>query len=43
MGRFVSGARQLLGRKDKAMNERQWLDIWTNWLNPLKQYDPPKS
>jgi len=42
-GRFVSGTRQLLGRHDKATNERQWLDIWTNWLNPLKQYDPPKS
>jgi N-acetylglucosaminyl-diphospho-decaprenol L-rhamnosyltransferase len=42
LGRVVSGTRQLLGRSDKAVNERQWLDIWTNWLNPLKHYDLPK-
>ena len=43
LGRIVSGTRQLLGRSDKAVNERQWLDIWTNWHNPLKRYDLPKS
>jgi N-acetylglucosaminyl-diphospho-decaprenol L-rhamnosyltransferase len=42
-GRVVSKARQLLGRSDKAAIERQWLDIWTNWQNPLKKYTPPKS
>jgi N-acetylglucosaminyl-diphospho-decaprenol L-rhamnosyltransferase len=42
MGRTVSGARQLLGRSDKAAIEGQWLDIWTNWLNPLKPYTLPK-
>lgn len=40
-GRLVSGIRQLLGRSDKAAIEGQWLDIWTNWRNPLKPYTPP--
>ena len=42
-GRIVSGTRQLLGRPDKAVVEGQWLDIWTNWLNPLKPYTLAKS
>lgn len=41
-GRIVSGIRQLLGRSDKAVNEKKWLDIWTNWLTPLKHYTSPK-
>ena len=41
IGRIVSGIRQLLGRSDKAAIERQWLDIWINWLYPLKPYTPP--
>ena len=36
VGRAVSGTRQLLGRADMAAVEGQWLDIWTNWINPLK-------
>lgn len=42
LGRSVSKARQLLGRSDKTAVERQWLDIWTNWLRPMKPYTPPK-
>lgn len=42
-GRTISKTRQLLGRSDKAAIEGQWLDIWTNWLNPLKPYPVPKS
>lgn len=42
-GRLVSKSRQLLGRSDKAAIERQWLDIWTNWMHPLKPYTPPKT
>ncbi len=42
-GRVISKSRQLLGRSDKAAIEGQWLDIWTNWLNPLKPYPLPKS
>lgn len=42
-GRVVSGTRQLLGRSDKTAIEGQWLDIWTNWRNPLKRYTPPNS
>lgn len=41
-GRIVSGMRQLLGRSDKAVSEMKWLDIWTNWLAPLKHYTSPK-
>ncbi len=43
LGRIVSGTRQLLGRSDNAAIEGQWLDIWTNWRNPLKKYSSPKS
>ncbi|MBI4937967.1 MAG: glycosyltransferase family 2 protein [Nitrosomonadales bacterium] len=43
LGRIVSGARQLLGRPDKAAIEGKWLDIWTNWLHPLKHSNPPKT
>jgi N-acetylglucosaminyl-diphospho-decaprenol L-rhamnosyltransferase len=42
-GRTISKARQLMGRSDKVAIEGQWLDIWTNWLNPLKPYPVPKS
>jgi len=42
-GRTVSKTRQLLGRSDKAAIERQWLDIWTNCLDPLKPYTLHKS
>lgn len=42
LGRTVSKTRQLLGRTDKAAIERQWLDIWINWPQPLKPYSPPK-
>lgn len=40
-GRVISKTRQILGRDDKAVSERQWLDIWTNWFNPLKPYIHP--
>lgn len=43
MGRAISKTRQLMGRSDKAAIEGKWLDIWTNWLNPLKPYLLPKS
>ena len=43
MGRLISKARQILGRGDKAVSEKQWLDIWTNWLQPLKSYTHPGS
>jgi N-acetylglucosaminyl-diphospho-decaprenol L-rhamnosyltransferase len=42
-GRIISKSRQVLGQSDKGAVERQWLDIWINWLNPLKQYTAPKS
>jgi len=43
LGRLISKTRQLLGRSDKAANDKQWLDIWTNWLNPLKPYTTNKN
>ncbi|MFK5970531.1 MAG: glycosyltransferase family 2 protein, partial [Candidatus Marithrix sp.] len=42
-GRLLSKIRQIFGRNDKAISEKQWLDIWTNWLNPLKNYTHPGS
>ena len=41
LGRLISIARQIFGRKDKTVSEKQWLDIWTNWLTPLKNYTRP--
>ena len=41
LGRAVSKTRQILGRSDKAAIERQWLDIWTNWLRPMKAFTAP--
>jgi hypothetical protein len=41
-GRTISKTRQIMGRSDKIAIEGQWLDIWTNWLNPLKPYTAPK-
>ncbi|MFV1985286.1 MAG: glycosyltransferase family 2 protein [Thiohalomonadales bacterium] len=43
MGRVISMARQILGRSDKAVNQRQWLDIWINWLKPLTLYIHPDN
>lgn len=43
LGRLVSKTRQLLGRADKAAVEGQWLDIWINWLKPMKAYTHPES
>lgn len=43
LGRLISKMRQICGRTDKAVSEKQWLDIWTNWLHPLKNYTHPGS
>lgn len=42
-GRCISLVRQVLGRPDKAVSQWQWLDIWTNWLRPLKPYVHPDN
>lgn len=42
-GRVISKSRQLLGRRDKAISDKQWRDIWSNWLNPMKKYTHPGS
>jgi hypothetical protein len=34
LGRCVSKSREILGRRASGVPEKQWLDIWTNWLNP---------
>ena len=34
LGRCVSKCRETLGCRDSGVPEKQWLDIWTNWLNP---------
>lgn len=43
LGRAISKARQVLGHHDKIAVTMQWLDIWTNWLAPLKPYTHPDS
>jgi GT2 family glycosyltransferase len=43
LGRMVSMPRQLLGRSDKSATEGQWIDIWTNCLNPLRKYTHPDA
>lgn len=43
IGRTISKTKQLMGRSDKAAVEGRWLDIWINWLDPLKPYTLPKS
>lgn len=43
VGRLISKSRQMLGRPDKAVVDRQWLDIWSNWLNPSKKYTSPSN
>jgi GT2 family glycosyltransferase len=35
-GRGVSLVRELLGGKRRHVCEKEWLDIWTNWQDPLK-------
>ena len=42
-GRLLSKTRQLFGRSDKSVIKNQWLDIWTNWLVPLRPYTHPDS
>ena len=41
LGRSISLARELLGNKEPHVCQREWLDIWTNWWDPLKM--PPAS
>jgi len=34
LGRCLSGSREMLERRGPGLPEKQWSDIWTNWLNP---------
>jgi N-acetylglucosaminyl-diphospho-decaprenol L-rhamnosyltransferase len=34
LGRGVSRCRELFERRGTGVPEKQWLDIWTNWLHP---------
>ena len=34
LGRCISGSREILARRPSGAPEKQWRDIWTNWLNP---------
>ena len=42
-GRAIAKTRLWLGHRDKTAVERQWLDIWTNCLAPLRPYTAPKT
>jgi GT2 family glycosyltransferase len=35
-GRTISFARELTGNKKRSVCEREWTDIWTNWLSPVQ-------
>ena len=37
-GRIISLIRELLGTKQTHVCEKQWLDIWTNYRDPLNPY-----
>ena len=43
LGRCVSKCRETLGRRGPGVSEKQWLDIWTNWLNPGAPWSQPKQ
>jgi N-acetylglucosaminyl-diphospho-decaprenol L-rhamnosyltransferase len=34
MGRGVSKCRELLERRERGVPEKEWRDIWTNWIRP---------
>ncbi len=36
MGRLISKTIQLTGRTNKALPEKQWRDIWINFMDPLQ-------
>jgi N-acetylglucosaminyl-diphospho-decaprenol L-rhamnosyltransferase len=42
LGRFVSRCREMLERRPRSVPDKQWLDIWTNWLNPGKRWSRDK-
>jgi N-acetylglucosaminyl-diphospho-decaprenol L-rhamnosyltransferase len=35
-GRMVSKGRETISGRSRHVPERQWRDIWTNWLHPLR-------
>ena len=43
IGRCISFARELVGNKEPHTCEREWLDIWTNALDPLKMPSTAES
>ena len=40
-GRSISKLRELFMRKEQHICDNQWIDIWTNWLNPEKPFKHP--
>ena len=34
LGRLVSKTREIIERRGPGVPDKQWLDIWTNWLHP---------
>jgi len=38
VGRCVSKSREILGRRGLGVPDKQWLDIWTNWLTPREPW-----
>jgi GT2 family glycosyltransferase len=42
LGRSVSKSREILERRGLGVPEKQWLDIWTNWINPATPWSQQK-
>jgi hypothetical protein len=42
VGRCISKCREILERRERGVPEKQWLDIWLNWLNPGNPWSQQK-
>jgi N-acetylglucosaminyl-diphospho-decaprenol L-rhamnosyltransferase len=43
LGRCVSRVREIVERRGRGVPDRQWLDIWTNWLKPAVPWAEQKK
>jgi GT2 family glycosyltransferase len=43
LGRLVSKSREIVERRGPGIPDKQWLDIWTNWLRPGTPWRQPQK
>jgi hypothetical protein len=43
VGRLISKSREIIGRRGRDVPDKQWRDIWTNWLRPGTPWPLPKQ